>query len=289
VIEPEAEWPEWLAVWHHADALFALSLLTIALGIGGYILWRHIARRPSEPETQILSDRISEAALRLSGWVSRAAQAGGLPRYLAVMLLFAAFASGASVSLFGGLGVTATWGGDLGVACLPALMIVAGAALTPIGSNRIAKIVTVAVAGYGVAVFYVLFRAPDLVLTQILVETVTLVLLLLVFRRIPRLGPDTRPWRVRAGHAAVAGTVAIGAAALAWTSGVHPPDAPAGAEQLALSLPEAHGRNAVNVILVDFRGADTLGEIAVLVIAAIGVTALLRARGASRHRALRRR
>ncbi|AUX42064.1 uncharacterized protein SOCE26_034910 [Sorangium cellulosum] len=278
LLETEATWPEWLAVWHHGDALSALSLLTIALGVGGYLLWRQLAKPPGEPETQVLSDRISEAVLRLSGWAGRAAQAGGLPRYLAVMLLFAAAASCAAVALGDGLGTTGTWGPDLGVACLPALMIIVGAALTPFGPSRITRVVTLAVAGYGVAVFYILFRAPDLVLTQILVETVSLVLLLLVFRRLPRLRPDARPRRVRLAHAAVAGTVAALAAVLAWSTGVHPPRAPAGASQLALSLPEAHGRNAVNVILVDFRGADTLGEIAVLAVAALGATALLRAR-----------
>ncbi|WP_437492085.1 hydrogen gas-evolving membrane-bound hydrogenase subunit E [Sorangium sp. So ce1014] len=274
LLEPGAERLGWLAVWHHVDALFALSLITIALGVGGYLLWRRVAKPPGEPETQILSDRISGAVLRLSGWAGRAAQAGGLPRYLAVMLLFAAAASCAAVALGDGLSATRTWGPDLGISCLPALMIVAGAALTPFGRSRIARIVTMAVAGYGVAVFYILFRAPDLVLTQILVETVSLILLLLVFRRLPRPGPDVRPRSTRVAHAAVAGTVAALAAALAWSSGVQAPRAPAGAEQLALSLPEAHGRNAVNVILVDFRGADTLGEITVLAVAALGVAAL---------------
>ncbi|WP_438025273.1 hydrogen gas-evolving membrane-bound hydrogenase subunit E [Sorangium sp. So ce233] len=279
LLEPGAERLGWLAVWHHVDALFALSLITIALGVGGYLLWRRLARPPSEPETQILSDRISGAVLRLSGWAGRAAQAGGLPRYLAVMLLFAAAASGAAVALGDGLGRTRTWGPDLGIACLPALMIVAGAALTPFGTSRIARIVTMAVAGYGVAVFYILFRAPDLVLTQILVETVSLILLLLVFRRLPRLGPDARPRGVRIAHATVAGAVAALAAALAWNTGAHPSSTPAGADQLVLSLPEAHGRNAVNVILVDFRGADTLGEITVLAAAALGVAALRPRRG----------
>ncbi|WP_437947683.1 hydrogen gas-evolving membrane-bound hydrogenase subunit E [Sorangium sp. So ce296] len=274
LLEPGSERLGWLAVWHHVDALFALSLLTIALGVVGYLLWRRIAEPPREPETQVLSDRISGAVLRLSGWAGRAAQAGGLPRYLAVMLLFAAAASCAAIALENGPLGTRTWGPDLGIACVPALMIVAGAALTPFGRSRIARVVTLAVAGYGVAVFYILFRAPDLVLTQILVETVSLILLLLVFRRLPRPGADVRPRRARVAHAAVAGAVAALAAALAWSTGVNPPRAPAGAEQLALSLPEAHGRNAVNVILVDFRGADTLGEITVLAVAALGVAAL---------------
>jgi hypothetical protein len=89
----------------------------------------------------------------------------------------------------------------------------------------------------------------------------------------------------------------VGAAALAWASGAHPAARPAGEEQLALAVPGAEGpanaesrptsrgRNVVNVILVDFRSADTLGEITVLATAAIGVVALLHAR---RRSALRR-
>jgi multisubunit Na+/H+ antiporter MnhB subunit len=81
----------------------------------------------------------------------------------------------------------------------------------------------------------------------------------------------------KAGHAVVAIVVGAGAAALAWTAGAHVARDPAGAEQVALSQPVAKGDNVVNVILVDFRGADTLGELVVLVIAALGAVALFRA------------
>ncbi|MFS8071438.1 MAG: hydrogen gas-evolving membrane-bound hydrogenase subunit E, partial [Byssovorax sp.] len=251
-------------------------------GITGYVIWRHVAIPPGEPETQLLSDRLAAAVLYLSGRVGRRVQAGGHPRYLTVMLLFAAAAAAAAVFLADGAFARALSppGPDAGIAWFPALLITAGAALTPVVRGRVTRLVTLAIAGYGTALFYLAFRAVDLVLTQILVETVTLVLLLLAFRRLPERAEDLRPPRLRLWHAVVAGITGTGAALLAFRAGVLLPEGRAGAQQLELAWPEAGGRNAVNVILVDFRGADTLGEITVLAIAALGVVALLR-RGSS--------
>jgi hypothetical protein len=99
-----------------------------------------------------------------------------------------------------------------------------------------------------------------------------------VRQRLPRLGPDERSRGRRAAHGLFAAALGLGMAFLAWAAGVHPAADPAGTEQIALSLPEAKGRNVVNVILVDFRGMDTLGELTVLAIAALGVVALCAAR-----------
>ncbi|MDC0746564.1 hydrogen gas-evolving membrane-bound hydrogenase subunit E [Polyangium mundeleinium] len=276
VLEPGTHWPAWIAVWHHIDRIFLLSVSTLALGVGGYLLWRRYAEVPSQPETQIAFDRIAFTVLGASSWFSRAAQAGGHPRYLVVMLVFAAAAAAAAMR--GGspppLPGSEAWSADLAAASLPAAIVAAGAVLAVLMQDRVSKVVLMAAAGYGLAVFYVLFRAPDLVLTQILVETISLLLLLLVFQRLPRLGADERSRGQRAVHGLFAAALGLGIAILAWASGIHPAARPAGAEQLALSLPEAKGRNVVNVILVDFRGADTLGEITVLAIAAIGVVAL---------------
>jgi multicomponent K+:H+ antiporter subunit A len=274
VSEPGIEWPRWLAIWHHVDTLFALSVTTIALGLLGYVAWRRIARPPREPETQILSDRLAAAILTLAGEASVVAQEGGRPRYLAITIATALLAAGAA-AWAGAIAPPLASGPELATAWLPTGMIVCGALATPFVPGRAAKVVTLAIAGYGVAVFFVLFRAPDLVLTQILVETVTLVLLLLVLARIGRLTDDARPRRARAAIAVASG---LGALALTWGAGASRAPSPSGRAQLALALPGGGGRNAVNVILVDMRGADTLGEITVLAIAALGVGALLSGR-----------
>ncbi|MDI1483622.1 hydrogen gas-evolving membrane-bound hydrogenase subunit E [Polyangium sp. y55x31] len=285
VLEPGTDWPAWFAVWHHLDRIFLLSVSTLGIGIAGYLLWRRYARVPAQAETELAFDRLASTLLGASSAFSRAAQAGGHSRYLAVMLLFGAAASAAALceGSFPRLrGAQTSWSVDLLAAPLPAAIIAAGAVLAVLVQDRVSKIIFMAAAGYGLAVFYVLFRAPDLVLTQILVETVSLILLLLVFQRLPRLGPDERSRGRRVAHGFFAAALGLGMAVLAWASGIHPAGHPAGAEQLALSLPEAKGRNVVNVILVDFRGADTLGEITVLAVAAIGVVALRAKRARAR-------
>ena len=286
VLEPGTHWPAWIAVWHHLDRIFLLSVSTLGIGVAGYLLWRRYAGVPAQAETELAFDRLASTILGVSSRFSRAAQAGGHSRYVAVMLFIGAAAASAAAVREASLpllrGAETSSSVDLLAASLPAAIVAAGAMLVVLVQNRVSKIIFMAVAGYGLAVFYVLFRAPDLVLTQILVETVSLILLLLVFQRLPRLGPDERSRGRRAAHGFLAAALGLGMAILAWASGIHPAGHPAGAEQLALSLPEAKGRNVVNVILVDFRGADTLGEITVLAIAAIGVVALRAKRARAR-------
>src|SRR5690606_7310726 len=118
---------------------------------------------------------------------------------------------------------------------------------------------------------------PDLALTQLLVEMVSLALLLLGLHYLPaRSPPERRPLR-RYRDIAIAGAAGLGVAVLAYAMMTRSasPDATS-VEMLARSLPEAYGRNVVNVILVDFRGFDTFGEITVFGIAALVVHALLR-------------
>jgi len=128
--------------------------------------------------------------------------------------------------------------------------------------------------GYTVVFLFMSLRAPDLALTQMLVETVTLVLFLAVVTRLitPEV-PDRHPL---AGVDLLA-AVAVGAvtAGLAWQASAGPP-AYRLAEFFAQHAERAGGTNLVNLVLVDFRGLDTLGEITVLGIAALGVLALAR-------------
>ena len=139
------------------------------------------------------------------------------------------------------------------------------------------------VVGYGVAVVFLLFGGPDLALTQFAIETLSVLLFVLVLRRLPRLRVlSPRSERIRDGVVAVAGGVFVTALVLAATAAPHP--TPLRDYFGATSLALANGRNVVNVILVDFRGFDTLGEITVLAVAALGVVALLRLRGSAAER-----
>lgn len=141
--------------------------------------------------------------------------------------------------------------------------------------QRLLAVIVMGGTGLMVALTFVFLSAPDLALTQLMVEMVTLALMLLAMNYLPAQSPPEHSrWRKRR-DAAIAIVAGGGLAALAYSLMTLPPNTMAG-ELLVRSLPEAYGHNVVNVILVDFRGFDTFGEITVFGIAALVVHALLR-------------
>jgi multicomponent Na+:H+ antiporter subunit A len=161
---------------------------------------------------------------------------------------------------------------ELGVATA----IVAGAFVAVRTESRLSAVTALGIVGYGIAVIYLLFGAPDLAMAQILIETLTVLLFVLVFYHLPRFSAVSgRASRLRDAVIALAAGSMLTILVLATSTGPHDPISTFFAE---VSQPIAHGRNVVNVILVDFRGLDTLGEIAVLAVAGFGVYALLKLR-----------
>jgi len=163
---------------------------------------------------------------------------------------------------------------------LVAAVVAAGALAMLRAETLLAAVFALGVVGYGVAVVFLLFGGPDLALTQLAIETLSVLLFVLVLRRLPRFRRlSSRGERLLDGVVAASGGLFVTALVLAATAAPHPSPLRDyfGAQSLAL----AKGRNVVNVILVDFRGFDTLGEITVLAVAALGVAALLRLRAGS--------
>jgi multicomponent Na+:H+ antiporter subunit A len=145
--------------------------------------------------------------------------------------------------------------------------------------SRLAAIISLGVIGYGIAFIYLYYSAVDLAITQILVETLVVVLFVLILQRMPVFARISAKW-IKNRDLAVAiafGTVmtimALQASDINMTGQVSE-------YYIQNSLLKAYGRNVVNVILVDFRALDTLGEVLVLVIAALGVFILLGKRSA---------
>ncbi|RSK24114.1 hydrogen gas-evolving membrane-bound hydrogenase subunit E, partial [Bhargavaea beijingensis] len=158
------------------------------------------------------------------------------------------------------------------------VVLVASVVTTLIARKRLTAIIALGAAGYVVALFFVVFKAPDLALTQLVIETVSVALYLLAFYHLPKMSRHDEKRKFRVGNALVAAAVGLMMALLAMSA----------ASQKALPsisqfykdtvYSEAGGGNIVNVILVDYRGFDTLFEIAVLSIAAIGIIGLIRLR-----------
>ena len=164
------------------------------------------------------------------------------------------------------------------VAVIWAVMVLAALATPILHRNRVVALILTGVAGLLIAPMFMLLSAPDLALTQLSVEVVTILLMLLALNFLPKETPveshALRRWR-DAGVAAVAG---LGIGALAWAMLSRAPAFdPISAFHLAQSKPGAGGTNAVNTIIVDFRGYDTFGEIIVLGIAALVIFALTEA------------
>jgi multicomponent Na+:H+ antiporter subunit A len=269
--------PVHLSLWHGPGPL-VLSLITVA---GGLLLV--LANRPAQ---RLLAEggrlpsgaEIYRASLRGVGRVSTRVTAfvqnGSLPIYAGVILVTAALVPAAALLAAGDWPGWPEFGGlDEAPVAIILLVAALGAAIV---RERFSAALFLGVCGYAMAGLFVLSGAPDLALTQAAVETLSTVLFVLVLRRLPeRFERQSSPRRriVRVAIAAAVGTTVFVFALIAAGYRLKPPVSD---EMVARAVPDAHGRNVVNVILVDFRGFDTLGEITVLAVASIGAVALAR-------------
>jgi multicomponent Na+:H+ antiporter subunit A len=279
--------PHSLAFWHGLVPALGLSLLTLALGIGLFVLRRPVSRLlavgsriPSGSDAYLGALRgLNVVADRVAGVV----QSGSLPIYLGVILTTVAVLPGFVLLAAGEWPGLPSMLGPLAQVPVAAVLVTAalGAALV---RRRIAAAVFLGVVGYAMAALFVISGAPDLALTTVAIETLATVLFVLVLRRLPDRFEHRAPPFGRALRAVVAAVVAATVFAFAIIASASRTADPISTELVARSLSDGHGRNVVNVILVDFRGLDTLGEITVLVVAAVGAVALARAGRSARAR-----
>jgi multicomponent Na+:H+ antiporter subunit A len=158
-----------------------------------------------------------------------------------------------------------------------AMLILLAAVVVTRAQSRLAAVAALGVVGYGVALIFILFSAPDLAMTQFAIETLTVILFVLVIYKLPRfVNYSGVSHRVRDWLTALAVGGMMTVLILIVTAVPSPSRLTSYFAENSLLL--AKGRNVVNVILVDFRALDTFGEITVLAVAAIGVYALLKLR-----------
>ncbi|NKY27288.1 Na+/H+ antiporter subunit A [Nocardia gamkensis] len=265
-----------LALWHGFTPVPAWTLLIVAVGVG---LYRLRARFTESAHPRLgNADRAYDATLRamdtLSLRMTGTVQRGSLPLSQAAILVTLIILPTVLLALGTRTGVTLRlWDSPL-QAAVGVIMAVTAIAATVL-RNRLASVLVVGVTGYGSGVIFALHGAPDLALTQFLVETLTLVIFVLVLRAFPaRIEARRRTaFKIRrAILAAGTGTVVAVLAGFAVAART--------AEPVWPRIPEAAytfggGKNALNVLLVDLRAWDTLGEISVLVVAATGVASLV--------------
>ncbi|MBU1222493.1 MAG: monovalent cation/H+ antiporter subunit A [Gammaproteobacteria bacterium] len=277
----QAPLPEYhLALWHGFNPALFMSLIALA---GGALIYR--ARRPltawhertlDRLDARVVYNALLDGLVGASRFVTRLIDTGSLQRQV-FLLLAAALVLGVAPWLAGGAALA---GSRTGLPLDPvsfvaaATLIVATLATVWLHRQRFVALVTIGVVGLVVSLIFIKFSAPDLALTQLSVEVVTIVLLLLALYFLPQQAASerepARAWR----DGAIALLAGGGTAALAWAVLTRPYDTIAG-YYLENSVPGGGGSNVVNVILVDFRGYDTLGEITVLALAGLGIVAML--------------
>ncbi|MEM9787670.1 MAG: putative monovalent cation/H+ antiporter subunit A [Pseudomonadota bacterium] len=277
----DAEEAKPLQLWAGVNLPLALSGATFVLGFTIYyykiqlrnMLIDLVNRSPSFDKGW---DNLLAGLLAMCKWQTRLIQTGVLRRYM-----FITFAT-ALVALAGTLVVKdvvlpALDVPDVTIAdWLVFLLVLLGTALTALTSSRIAAIAGLGVVGIGIAMIFILYSAPDVAITQLLVETLIVVLFAAAALRLPGMG--TEPLRTRPWDALLAIGLGVSTTAVLLVVTAGPIDLELTEFFQTASWPQAFGQNIVNVILVDFRALDTFGEIAVVLVAAISIYALLKSK-----------
>lgn len=269
-----------LAIWHGFNLPLMMSLLALTLGVAVYFVrerlftWhdRFIARM----DARIIYNAILLSTLRFSVRLTRAFDKGSL-QHAAVWVIGASLVAG----LVGFMSMPAALLGDREGLPLDAVTLTAAIALMIATyltvrwhEQRLTALITIGVVGLIVSLGFVKFSAPDLALTQLSVEVVTIVLLLLALYFLPQSSPK-EVGRMRLSRDAIISVLAGVGVALLTMAVLSREYDPISTFFLENAKPGGGGTNVVNVILVDFRGIDTLGEIVVLALAGLGIYAML--------------
>ncbi len=285
----------------HPSLPLAMSGLAIALGaaIGLSPLWRRVWE---DPHNRLFPS--VDRALEGAGWAALSRLQNGNFRVYAVLcfaallvgIVAAGFYQPALLSLprVAPLGAAGFAAGTAAV--ITTVMICVSALLMPFVRSRVNRVLMLGAAGMAVTMMYLLYQAPDLVLTQLMFELISIMLFLLVLRMLPE-EPRVQPKGGRLGRAAIGGSVGLVIGFLVLHAAETPdfnPGVRLGDWFVAHSydgLADTAGRgggglNVVNVILVDHRGYDTLGEITVLAIVALAVLSLVGSAPAKKLRAM---
>jgi len=270
-----------LTIWHGVTP--ALFMSVIAVGVGLAVLKTHapLARRwdnTRRPEAKVIFDAIVEGfAAKQAQRFTLALHDGAMTRYLAILTVaVVAFGTWAFMGAPHAAGTRET----LPMSVLPVvgffLLVVATVALVVLHRQRYISLIVISIIGIVIALGFIYFSAPDLAMTQLTVEVVTIILLLLALNYLPKDTPIESSVFRRARDGVIAVVAGAGATALTYAILVRDLAIPAiSGYHLENSYTGGGGTNVVNVILVDFRGFDTMGEIIVLGIAAFAIFAMV--------------
>lgn len=268
-----------LHLWHGFNIVFILSVITIILGV---ILYLTRLKTDSAEETDLrismanIFSRINSGLKQFAFRITHILHNGYLRKYLLTITVFSLLILGYAIFNHLQLSLDFSKYSSLKIYEVALAIMVTISVFTTIStSSRLAAIVSMSVVGYCICLFFVFYSAPDLALTQFTIDTLTVVLFVLVLFRLPGfINFANTATKIRDAVISILFGLFIGIIALGIIHEPHPNIiSKFYANEAYIS---AHGKNVVNVILVDFRGFDTLFEIVVLSIAGIGVISLLK-------------
>jgi len=273
-----------LKIWHGFNTVLVLSGITLILGIILYTVWKPTPQKAANLDRfnrfapQEILQTLFGTFKRIATIYTNTLHSGLLRSYLLRIIVFAILLL--AYRLFSGGPLQLTLANvqpvnvyEIAVACI----LIGAIYLTVTTASRLTVVVATSVIGYCICLQFVFYSAPDLAMTQFTIDTLTVVLFVLVLFRLPAfLNFANRRARLRDGIIAIVFGLLISLIAIQVLN--QPTDNSVSKFYGDNAYVLAKGRNVVNVILVDFRGLDTLFELVVLGIAAIGVYSLLKLR-----------
>ncbi|MBE0409378.1 MAG: putative monovalent cation/H+ antiporter subunit A [Anaerolineales bacterium] len=272
-----------LALWHGLNQTLAVSGAVFVLGFLLYRNWTHWRKICTKLDRYLrtgpawLYDRSIAGLNYLANFQTNLLQSGHLSKYILIVISIYVLLVGFTLIFRTSYWPNLNWSEFRFYEVGLALLIIAATMTAITIRSRLAAIAALGVVGYGMALIFTFFGAPDLAMTQVMIETLTVILLVLVLYHLPeftRLSTKKERLRDAILASAVGGLMTL--FLLLGTS--IQPFPPISRYYIENSVTLAHGRNIVNIILVEFRSLDTLGEITVLSLAGVGVFALLKLR-----------
>lgn len=271
-----------LSLWHGITPMLLLSILTLFLGITAYFSARKLIplfsafwHKLSPIGPAVAYSRIMRGFLSIAGWQTRLLQSGYLRYYIIIIIVTTVGLAAVTLSTRYGAFPIPQWTNPRFYDVVFLLIIITSAILVVRSTSRLATITLLGAIGFSIAILFLLYSGPDLAMVQFAIETLTVILFVLVIYQLPKFTRSNYPLHSNFINVIVSVAGGILMTGLMLITSAVPSNSNLSTYFMENSLTLAKGRNVVNVILVDFRGFDTLGEITVLMIAAIGVFALL--------------
>lgn len=270
-----------LVLWHGFNTALMLSIITLLVGAGWYMLTGRLQRialfdRLGDFGPEKAYERGLDGLLRWADLQTNFFQDGKLRHYYYWILSTFTLLIFYTAIRFGVLGGLTIGFDDVYFHEVMIVLLMIISTYKAITSKTVlSSVAALGITGFGMALLFALFSAPDLALTQFSIETLTVLLLVFIVYRVPRFG-EISTARIRRRDAFISSVAGIAMSLLVLLALQLPAGERISSYFTDNSYTLAHGRNIVNVILVDFRALDTMGEIVVLALAAIGVFTLLR-------------